>query len=119
MHSQRRIWIGIVLLVSATALAAICVEYKVEPIRFAPGSHDYVLASERLIVPLGLTGIDPPPSSLLAKYHGKTEAQRGLFARNGFSTFVATVGGLLVPLSLSIFGIYLFVKALTRRPGTT
>ena len=101
--------ISVAACVAALVLAVYFVQYRVQPIRMCPGAVDVSCATPDTIVRLGLTEIEPQPGSLLARYHGRTAAERVLVARNGYVPESAAVWGIIFPVLL-IFGAFLLTR---------
>ena len=108
-RNQQRVMV-VILLLGAVATSSYFVEYRVQPISAAPGSFDVILGGPDEILFLGETEIEPSANSDLARFHGKIAAERGLFARHGFSPLSAAIGGLIVPLVLFIVATYVALR---------
>jgi len=76
------------------------VEYRVEPIHMYPHSQDNIALPKDELIFLGRTSIAAESGSQLARFHGSTAAERGIFARGNYTTLTATIGGILVPILL-------------------
>jgi hypothetical protein len=119
MSKTNNIFAGLGLAVCALLLTLNFVEYRVEPTTVSRSAPDYILFPSDEIIPLGLTTLPPTPNSLLAKYHGRTMAQRGVFSRNRYPRSAAAIGGVLIPIGLLFLASRLLLRAFlvgTRSP---
>jgi hypothetical protein len=86
------------------------VEYDVHPLHVSANASDVLSPGDGEIIFLGLTTIAPEPGSDLARFHGRVGAERGIFARNGHAVSSAAIGGILVPILLTISAAYLLLR---------
>jgi hypothetical protein len=98
------------LAIAAFVLAGTFIEYRVQPIRACSGSFDVICMAPDQLITLGMVGIDPEPGSVLAKYHGKTQGDRGLYSRFNIPLPLAAVIGLLLPLASLIAALVLILR---------
>jgi hypothetical protein len=100
----------------AVALSAYFVEYRVAPIHMCPGSYDYVCAPPSQILFLGQAEIIPAPGTELARYHGRTVAERDLLARHGYTPLFAGISGVVLPALLLIGALLLTFRRSSKHP---
>jgi len=100
---------GTALILVATVLSHHFVDYRLEPVQTARGSRDFIVLERSELLFLGWTSIAPPPGSEAARFHARTPVERGLFARDGYTVSTAVIAGLLAPLLLFGWGIWLIL----------
>lgn len=96
-----------ILLLSAVALNVYFVEYRVQPVLAVPGSSDFIVQGKGEILFLGWTTLSPKAGSDLARFHGRISAERGLFSRDNYPPLLSGIAGIIVPLALISFSIYI------------
>jgi hypothetical protein len=103
--NRRRL--SLILTVGAALLAATFIDYRVQPIHVCSGSFDMICPASDEIVSLGLTTVDPSPGSMVAQYHGKNVAERGLYSRYKIPIAISIVGGVLLPFLMLVTAVIL------------
>ena len=111
MNGGRKMLVAIAAGAAAILLLAYFVRYEVRPIRSCPGSSDVICeSSDTIFVFNGEAYIDPAPGTELARFHGRTIAERVLVARHGNLSF-AILGGIVLPLLLISGSLVLLLSA--------
>jgi hypothetical protein len=86
------------------------IEYDIRPLHASSNASDVLSPGDGEIIFLGLTTITPKPGSDLVRFHGRVGAERAIFTRNGHAVCSAIIGGLLVPILLTLSAAYLLLR---------